>query len=125
MMNLFTNFAAAGDSCEVNGRGFFGFPHWYKYLDGISDPAGNCSPSINGISDTWLIIAAAIEILLRVAAIVAVAFVIYSGILYVVSQGSPDKTGQAKNTLINAVVGLAIAVMAAAIVSFAAKSIAG
>lgn len=125
MINSFLTFAiSAGDPCDVDGGWFFGFPKWYKYLQGVADPQGNCAPSISGISDTWLIVAAAIEILLRVAAILAVAFIVYAGVLYATSQGSPDKTGQAKNALINAVVGLAIAVTAAAIVSFIARSIA-
>ena len=113
----------AGSSCKLHGASFLGFPHWYQYLPGVADAQGNCAPSISGISDVWLIIAAAIEILLRVAAIVAVAFVIYSGILYATSQGSPEKTGQAKNALVNAVIGLAISVMASAIIAFIAGSI--
>jgi hypothetical protein len=71
----------------------------------------------------WLIVAAVIEIALRVAAIVAVVFVIYGGFSYVTSQGEPEATGRAKNTLVNALVGLAVSVMAAAIVAFIAKSI--
>jgi ABC-type Fe3+ transport system permease subunit len=117
-----TNFAAA---CSVKGGGFFGFPKWYKYLETSQDSQGRCIPSVTKLNDVWLIVAAGIEILLRVAAIVAVAFVVYAGIQYVTSQGSPEKVNQAKNTLINAVAGLAIAVLAAVIVSFIAKRIAG
>lgn len=124
MINLLTMFAAAGDDCSVKGGNFLAFPKWYEYLEGKSDGLGNCAPTVSGINDVWLIIAACIEILLRVAAIVAVVFIIYSGVLYAISQGSPDKTGQAKNGLINAVIGLALAVSAAAIISFIARSIA-
>lgn len=97
---------------------FLGFPTWYEYLD---HPGGQ--PQIHGLGDIWLIVAAIIEILLRVAAIVAVIFIIYGGFSYTTSQGDPEGTGRAKSTLVNALIGLAVAVMAAAIVSFIAKSI--
>lgn len=97
---------------------FLGFPTWYQYL-----PGGGPQPQIQHLTDIWLIVAAIIEILLRVAAIVAVIFIIYGGFSYTTSQGDPEATGRAKGTLVNALVGLAVAVMAAAIVSFIAKSI--
>ncbi|HTB48580.1 MAG TPA: hypothetical protein VK712_00695 [Verrucomicrobiae bacterium] len=115
---LFFHFAAA-----CGGGSFLGFPTWYEYLPSATDSNGLCSPSITSLSDIWLVVAAIIEILLRVAAIIAFVFVIYGGIIYTTSQGEPDKTGQAKNTIVNALVGLAIAVMAAAIVAFIAKSV--
>ena len=123
MMNLLMIFGAVGDNCNLDVGGLFGLPRWYEYLNGSVDPHGKCAPTISGLSDVWLIVAAIIEILLRVAALAAVAGVIYGGILYTTSQGSPDKTGQAKNALINALLGLAIAVSAAAAVSFVAGSI--
>ncbi len=120
MGELLAHFADVG--CK--GGSFLGFPTWYKYLPGTTDPTtGLCSPQLNRLSDVWLILAAVIEILLRVAAIVAVIFVIYGAIAYVVSQGEPDKTGKAKSTIVNALVGLAISVMAAAIVTFISRSI--
>lgn len=110
-MNPFI-FAAA---CHTD---FFGFPAWYKYLD-----HPNCMPQIHNVSDIWLIVAAIIEIALRIAALVAVIFVIYGGFSYTTSQGDPEGTGKAKGTIVNAVIGLAISVMAAAIVSFVAGKI--
>jgi ABC-type Fe3+ transport system permease subunit len=111
-MNAFITFAAA---CHTE---FFGFPVWWKYL---SHP--NCQPQIQNLSDIWLIVAAIIEIALRIAAIVAVVFIIYGGCSYTTSQGDPDGTKSARNTLVNALIGLAVAVMAAVIVSFIARSI--
>lgn len=123
MIGQFTNiFAAIGDKCTPGGGGFFAFPHWYEYLDGIRSGNG-CVPQVHSLSDVWLIVAAVIEILLRIAGIVAVIFVIYAGFSYTTSQGDPEGTGRAKSTLVNALIGLAIAVTAAAIVSFIAKSI--
>lgn len=111
---LFTHFAAA---CS-NGS-FLGFPTWYHYLQITSD----CSPQINGISDIWLILSAVIEILLRVASLVAVVFVIIGGFNYITSQGEPDNTAKARGAIINALIGLSIAVLAAVIIGFIAGSI--
>jgi TRAP-type C4-dicarboxylate transport system permease small subunit len=69
------------------------------------------------------VVAAIIEILLRVAAIAAVIFIIYGGFSYTASQGDPEATSRAKGTLVNALIGLAIAVSAAAIVSFIAGNV--
>ena len=102
----------------IHNLAFLGFPTWQQYLDHLGG-----QPRINGLTDIWLVVAAVIEILLRVAAIVAVAFIIYGGFSYTTSQGDPEATGRAKGTLVNALVGLAVAVMAAAVVSFIAKSI--
>jgi hypothetical protein len=75
------------------------------------------------LTDIWLIVAAIIEIALRIAAIVAVIFIIYGGFSYTTSQGDPEGTAKARGTIVNALIGLAVAVMAAAIVSFIARSI--
>ncbi len=121
--HLMRIFAAPGDSCNVGGGSFLQFPHWFEYLSGIRDGNGVCTPRVAGLNDIWLIVAAIIEILLRVAAVLAVVFVIYAGFSYVTSQGDPESTSRAKGTLANALVGLAIAVTAAAIVSFIAGSV--
>lgn len=59
-----------------------------------------------------------IDILIRVAALVALFFVLYGGIKYITSQGSPEGTKAAKDTLQNALLGLIIAITAAALVAF-------
>lgn len=111
-MTLFTTFAAA------NCSHFLGFPTWYQYIQGP-----NCSIQINSLSDVWLIVAAIIEILLRVAGIMAVAFVVYGGFQYVTSQAEPDKLTQARRTIVNALIGLILAIMSATIVNFIANSV--
>lgn len=113
-------------SCVVDksANSFLSFPTWYEYLPGTIDPTTNkCSPGIVGINDLWLIVAAVIDILLRLAAIIAVIFIIYGGVQYITSQGSPDKTDQARSTVISAVVGLTIAVVASVVVGFLARKL--
>lgn len=103
---------------------FLSFPTWYKYLQTSANPAtGACDITITNISDVWLIVAAIIEILLRVGAILAIGFVIFGGFQYVTSQSEPEKLMKARKTIINALVGLVLAIMSATIVSFIARSI--
>jgi hypothetical protein len=111
----------AASSC--GGGTFLGFAKWYKYLPGRNDANGLCSPQITGLNDIWLIGAAILEVLLQVGALLAVVMVIYGSASYIMSRGEPDKTTQARNTLINSVVGLAITVVAAAAVNFIAGSV--
>lgn len=122
MFQFILQFAA---SCTPKGGAFLGFPTWYKYLPGTSAPTGQgspnaCVPSVGALSDVWLIVAAVIEMLLRLAGYAAIAFVIYGGIQYVTSQGEPDKANRAKTTLLNALIGLVIAISATILVTFVA-----
>lgn len=112
--NPFFYFAS---DCKTSG--LLGFPYWYKY---ISRPPA-CQPQLTGLNDIWLIVAAIVEILLRIAAIAAVAYIIYGGAMYITSQGEPDKAQAARKTLIGALTGLIISVLATVIISFIAGSI--
>jgi hypothetical protein len=109
----------ATTSCTNNA--FFGFPTWYSYLPG-QVVNGSCSPEITKLTDIWLIAAAVIEILLRIAAIVAVVFVIYGAAQYMTSQGEPETTAKARVTITSALIGLAIAISSAAVVAYIAGS---
>jgi ABC-type Fe3+ transport system permease subunit len=107
------------DACTVTGGSFFGFPKWYKYLPGI-DSGNGCIPSIRSVNDVWLIAASVVELLLRVASLLAVGFVVYGGVQYILSQGEPDRTTKARDTIFNALIGLVIAVAATTAVTFVA-----
>ena len=111
---------ALGSPCP--GNEFFGFPTWYHYL-GSNTVNGTCAPAISGLVDIWLIVAAVIEILLRLAALVAVVFIIIGGVEFITSQGEPESTNKARNTAIDALIGLLITIIAATVVSFIAGSI--
>jgi len=53
-----------------------------------------------------------------IAGVVAVGFIIWAGISYVISQGDPGKTKKAMQVLIYSVVGLIIVLLAAFITNF-------
>jgi Type IV secretion system pilin len=109
LLNTIKVFAA--DTCS---NSFFGFPTWYKYL------TDSCNPQLNGLNDIWLIVLALIEILLRVAVIGAIIYILVGSFKYITSRGNPEKTSGAKKTIVDALVGLVIAVTATAVVSFIA-----
>lgn len=127
LLDFMQIFAAAGGQCDPadGAYKFFRLTPWYQYLTGKYDELGVCIPQIivetsPGVerNDIWLIVLAIIDSLLKVSALVAIGFVIYGGIQFTISQGEPDKTNEARNTIINALVGMVIALTAAMIVSF-------
>lgn len=116
-----SGFAAVSDE-PCKGGVFFGLPPWYKYLG--SDTTGTeCVPVFSSLSDVWLIVLAIIEILLRLAAIAAIIYLVYGGIRLTTSRGSPDKIASARTGIIDALVGLLIAVIAVALVNFIGRSV--
>lgn len=71
-----------------------------------------------GTQDLRVTIARIIQISLGLLGAVAVALVIYGGVLYMTSQGVAEKVEQAKKVLISATIGLAIILTSFAIASF-------
>ncbi len=116
-----TSTNSANNTACKKGDLFGVIPPWYKYLNFDSD----CSPNLdlgNHPEQFWLIGFGVIEILLRVAGAVAVGFVIYAGFKFVMSQGDPENVKNARNAIINALIGLAIAILASTLVTFIAES---
>ena len=110
---------------------------WYKYLPG-DDVSGKCRVSFPSKTETIsgkkhsgtdvgktvsLIAIAIIELLTKVSGLIAVGFIIWGGIQYIVSQGEPEGTGNAKNTITNALIGFVIVVLAIAIVQFIGRAL--
>jgi hypothetical protein len=128
-MDSFLSLFAAAD-CAARPT-FFGLKAWNAYLPYAYDNAtGRCEVVFNTLgnghnSSFLLILLAIVDDLLILAGLVAVGYVIYAGIRYVMSQGSPDETAKAQSTLINAVLGLAIALIAVMLVSYLGSHLAG
>jgi Type IV secretion system pilin len=131
---LFTIFASSASQCQHD---FFGLLPWYYYLPDkdfgvtIQGQTFGCDINTNFTfissggtgGDLPLIGLAIVDDLLRIAGMVAVAFVIYGAIQFIGSQGSPDQTSKAQTTVINALIGLAIAMIAVVFVSFLGNSL--
>jgi hypothetical protein len=121
-------FGAYGDPCDLpgtNSRSFFFFPHWWQYLKGREDFLGQCSPHVTFPHDIWLIGLAVLNILLALAGFLAVISIIIAGIELITSEGSPEKATNARNRLINSLIGVAIAVLATGFVEFIGHQIGG
>ena len=104
-----------------------GFPTWYKYLP-TESINGACHINVNlsqNPAQLWLIGLAFVDILLRIGVLVAIGFVIYGGFQYTLSQGEPDRTAAARNTIVNSLVGLGISVLATVIVAFVGSTFIG
>ncbi len=122
--------ASKSDCTDLQNKTFFGLPTWYKYLEveyvPVNGGGGVCKVILD-IQDNplgvGLVGLAVIEMLLRVGGVVAVGFVIYGGIQYIVSQGEPENTAKALHTIINACIGLAIVMISAAVVAFIGTSL--
>ncbi len=119
--------AAAFATCQQE---FFGLDPWYKYMQKEFDP-GTCDvkcfnifpmPQANDCdqtrSDIPGILLVVVDDLLRVAALIAVGFVLVGSFKFVTSRGSPDKAAQAQSTIIDALIGLVIAMSAVGFIAF-------
>lgn len=110
---------SASSHCESGG--FLGLPTWYEYLPDLDDECGVQVHRTGGQVDigatVGAVLLAVVEILLWVAGLVALGFIIYGGIRYTTSQGAPEKLQAARQTLLNGVIGLVIALLAVAIVN--------
>lgn len=136
--------ASAADSC--NKSGFFGLEPWYHFMPDSEigvNKIGDAAPDQCGIkcfnlfvqnkpnecgetsSDIPGVILAVIDDLLRVAAIVAVIFIIIGAFQFSGSRGNSDRTAAAQSTVISALTGLAISIVALAMVSFIGNQLKG
>lgn len=84
--------------------------------------AGNNTLGGN-LTGTSGILSNVINTLIFATGIIAIIFIIIGGIRYVVSQGDEKSVQGAKNTILYAVIGLIIAILAFAIVTFVLKGI--
>lgn len=98
---------------------FLGFKSWNAYLN--YDPT-TCEilkfPILGSHSGILLILLAIVDDLFRAIGLLAVAFIMYAGFKYIMSQGKPDETSKAMSTGINALVGIGISMVATTFVGF-------
>jgi hypothetical protein len=125
--------AAVAPGCKSGS--FLGFPAWYEYLDIgkkeikdkrgyviATDDCGIIGPLDSNGNLDWSraggrIGIAVVDILLRISGMMAVAFIIYGGVQYVLSEGDAEKAKKARGTIFNALIGLILVMVATAIVA--------
>lgn len=120
-------FAAACSSVkDVGGGNFFFLPPWWEYAKKVTvDGLGQCVPNFSFPGDGWAIVLFAVDVLLRLAGFLAVISIIIAGISYMTSLGNPEKITSARKRIVNSIIGLTIALIATAIVSFLGKHLGG
>lgn len=106
--------SSTSSSCSTT---FFGLPTWYQYLN--LDPE-NCRVLDNQQNVPALIILGFISIAIRLAGILAVFMIIWGGYKFIFSDGNSDQVAGARKTILNAVIGLIIVILATPLVNFVA-----
>ena len=84
-----------------------------QVLSSVGEAGGNCSET-----QVTTTISSAVTVLSYVAGVAAIIMIILSGFRYITSAGDSGKVSSAKNTLIYALIGLVIAVLAQFLVRF-------
>lgn len=85
----------------------------------------NCTGSSVVSGDLGTVMTNIIKIMTTVIIIGAVVMIIVGGFQYVFSQGDEKALGKAKNTILYAIVGIIVALLARIIVTFALRAITG
>lgn len=104
-----TAYAAEATSCD--GR-FLGIPPWYR---GLTDPGNDCAIKSPGTADgalekfIWTIVLNVIEMVIVIVGYIAIFFIIYGGFLYMTGGANPSMIENGRKTILNAVIGLVIA----------------
>jgi heme/copper-type cytochrome/quinol oxidase subunit 2 len=82
----------------------------------LNETPADCSARAGGAINSLL--STAINIFSIVIGVIAVVMIIVAGLKYITSSGDPNSTASAKNTLLFAIIGLIIVVLAQVIVRF-------
>jgi ABC-type Fe3+ transport system permease subunit len=84
---------------------------------------GASSVNDGGTSDLAGTFKKVINTLLFITGMIAVLFIVIGGLRFVTSNGDSNQASQARNTVLYAVIGLVVAIMAYAIVNFVVSNI--
>jgi hypothetical protein len=115
-----------GSSVSDCSQGFLTFPTWFRGLVKVGEAAPGVyecvieSPNdVGGIGPFITHIALnVIEIGMQLVGYLAAGFILYGGFMFLTSQGAPDATAKARKTILNAVIGLIISIVAVAAINF-------
>lgn len=123
-----TAFAATATACP--SQSILAFPAWFNGLQCVTtnDPvtgATTTSVQMDKANDIWVVVLNIVQWLILAAGYVAVYFVVWGGFKYIIAQGEPGEIKTAKDTIVNAVIGLVIVLAAVAIVRTIQAGISG
>lgn len=116
-------------AAQCDGR-LLGIPPWYRGLTVSSKDCNIKMPTASGGTSAddatsktlggfiWTIVLNVIEMALVLAVYVAVALILYGGFLFMTGGGNPAAVEKGRKTILNAVIGLIIAMGAIAVTNF-------
>ena len=122
---------ASSASAACNTR-MLTFPAWYNNLTTgsgsdcrVKSPADfDAKDTAKGLITYVSIIALnVLEILLQLVVYICAGFIIYAGFLYIIAQGEASAIASAKKTILNALIGMVVALIAVFAVGFIAGRI--
>ena len=109
-------------TCDEKGMILSLKPWYYGQTEGpnctIKSPGDNPEAQRNFI---WGIAITIVEDLLQIVGYIAVGFIIYGGFVFMTSSGSPEKAAAGRRVIMNAVIGLVIAMAAVALVNLVVR----
>lgn len=114
----------AQTACDKKGTIITLKPWYYGLTEEVGGKCQVKSPGKTAAEQqkfTTRIVLTVIEDLLQIAAYVTVAFIIMGGFKYMTSSGSPDQAAKAMKTIINAVIGMVVALGSVGLVNFVGK----
>lgn len=88
-------------------------------LTGVVPPSGTAQ------GDLAQVILRIINYVLAIVGVIALAYLVYGGFMYITSAGNEDRIEVAKGILINAVFGIVVIGVAAALVNFVIRGVGG
>ena len=118
---------AAEDNCN---RSFLGIPGLVSWHNGLEKDA-KCNISSSNFSEekfvgsVWAIVLNILSLLFAIVGYLALGFVVYGGYLYVLARGDPTRIAKGKRTVISALIGLVICILAALIINTIVSIITG
>ena len=98
-------------------KSFFFIPPWWEYIS-PSKILDDCSIAFSFPSDILPVSLAIVDMLLRVAGLVAIVSIIIAGVAYITAGGDVQKAASARKRIYNALIGLAVVAIASGVVAF-------
>jgi hypothetical protein len=87
-----------------------------QVLNGVGETGADCS---SATSDVGNLVSTVVNILSMIVGVAAVIMIVYAGLRYVTSGGDAGSVGNAKSTLVYAIVGIIVAALAQVFVRLA------
>lgn len=107
--------------CDSN---LLAYPAWHNGLQ-CETVGSTTQVKLGELNDIWIVVLNIVQWIIITAGYVALGMIIWSGFQYMIAQGEPSKIEAAKSSLMNAIIGLVIALSAVIIIQTIQRAITG